>query len=720
VTGSLKFNGGGTNFFDPNSGFVPATGYENSSTFSNSTTVPVTSGPVEFGFNDGANLITADFDGATLVLQDVASNAAGGSAQTYVFTDPAFSGLAVTKTGDTFPGGGLSASLVGTMLTITDAGFGGAGTFTGTFRLAAATFEPASDFGASVNWGDGTTDPATVVSDGGGSYHLDIPDHTYLDEGDYNLSVTVTHDALSPVTSNTQVFHVADRQIINLVLASPGVNPVEGSIFGPFAGIATFTDPAGGYTVPTTVNGSSVTGSLQFNGGGTNFFDPNQGFVPATGYENSSTAFNSATVPVASGPVEFGFNDGANLITADFDGATLVLQDISSTSSGGAPQTYVFTDPAFSGLAVTKTGDTFPGGGLSASLVGTTLTITVGAFSGAGTRTGTFSLSPTSTEPASSFIASVNWGDSTTSPATVVSDGGGSYHVNIPGHTYLDEGDYNLSVTVTHDALPPVTSNLVALHVDEAQITNLTGAGVTQSLVLGGDTTAITGLATFTDPAGAEPNAADPTGTPDTHYTTTINWGDGTTSPGTVVITGATTLRVDAPAHTYAMAGNYSVTVGVTHETAPQLTVTAASITITPKANLSITTDDGVTAAVPGGSVTYTITVSNNGPSDITGATVADTFPAILTGVSWTAVGAGGGTPGVMSGNGDISDVVNLPAGGSVTYTVSATINAAATGTLSNTATVTAPAGVTDPAPGNESATDTDSRGTGRTRPTPR
>jgi uncharacterized repeat protein (TIGR01451 family) len=54
---------------------------------------------------------------------------------------------------------------------------------------------------------------------------------------------------------------------------------------------------------------------------------------------------------------------------------------------------------------------------------------------------------------------------------------------------------------------------------------------------------------------------------------------------------------------------------------------------------------------------------------------------------------------------------VNLPAGGSVTYTASCNISAAATGTLSNTATVAAPAGVTDPVPGNNSATDSDTLG---------
>src|SRR4051812_42802488 len=60
---------------------------------------------------------------------------------------------------------------------------------------------------------------------------------------------------------------------------------------------------------------------------------------------------------------------------------------------------------------------------------------------------------------------------------------------------------------------------------------------------------------------------------------------------------------------------------------------------------------------------------------------------------------------------GNINKTVNLTAGGSVTYTASATISGAASGALSNTATVTAPAGVNDPNPGNDSATDIDTVG---------
>lgn len=121
-------------------------------------------------------------------------------------------------------------------------------------------------------------------------------------------------------------------------------------------------------------------------------------------------------------------------------------------------------------------------------------------------------------------------------------------------------------------------------------------------------------------------------------------------------------------------------------------------------ADLSITKTNGTTTTVPGGSTTYTITASNAGPDPVTGATVADTFPASLT-CTWTCVGAGGGTC-AATGSGNINASVNLPAGGSTTFTATCAVAAGATGILSNTATVAS--SITDPAPGNNSATDSD------------
>ena len=130
--------------------------------------------------------------------------------------------------------------------------------------------------------------------------------------------------------------------------------------------------------------------------------------------------------------------------------------------------------------------------------------------------------------------------------------------------------------------------------------------------------------------------------------------------------------------------------------------------TLLPVANLSITKTDGVATVVPGQSVTYTITASNTGPSDVVGATVTDTFPGGVSGVTWTCAGAAGGACGNLSGAGDINELVDVPVGATVTFTVDATVDPAAAGTLANTVTIAEPAGISDPDPSDNTATDTD------------
>ena len=173
---------------------------------------------------------------------------------------------------------------------------------------------------------------------------------------------------------------------------------------------------------------------------------------------------------------------------------------------------------------------------------------------------------------------------------------------------------------------------------------------------------------------------------------------------GSVTYTASCTI---APGATGSLVNTATVSApaGVTDPNLANNTATDTD-TLAGSANLAITKTDGVTTATPGGSVTYTIVASNAGPSAVTGATVADTFPAALT-CTWTCVGAGGGTC-TAAGSGNINNTVNLPVGGSVTYTASCTIAPGATGSLANTATVSAPAGVTDPNLANNTATDTD------------
>ena len=125
-----------------------------------------------------------------------------------------------------------------------------------------------------------------------------------------------------------------------------------------------------------------------------------------------------------------------------------------------------------------------------------------------------------------------------------------------------------------------------------------------------------------------------------------------------------------------------------------------------PTADLQITKTDGKTTAVPGTNDTYTITVTNNGPSTVT-APASPTCPA--------GSPASSGRPRprqVERGRSQrhrrhVTTVTLRPAAPSASP-LTARSSPTATGSLSNTATVSAPAGVTDPNPGNNSATDTD------------
>lgn len=145
-------------------------------------------------------------------------------------------------------------------------------------------------------------------------------------------------------------------------------------------------------------------------------------------------------------------------------------------------------------------------------------------------------------------------------------------------------------------------------------------------------------------------------------------------------------------------------------ESNPADNTIAFTSNVVPSADLELTMFDGVSGVTPGGSVTYAITVKNNGTADAGNVVVTDTFPSGLT-CTWTCTGDFSGTC-TASGSGNISDTANLPAGapgsrGEVTYVAVCQISAAVTGSIFNSATVTSNATVIDPNPNNNTATDT-------------
>jgi uncharacterized repeat protein (TIGR01451 family) len=72
-----------------------------------------------------------------------------------------------------------------------------------------------------------------------------------------------------------------------------------------------------------------------------------------------------------------------------------------------------------------------------------------------------------------------------------------------------------------------------------------------------------------------------------------------------------------------------------------------------------------------GSAITFTAVVTNAGPANVD-AVVSDTLPAEVSNAAWTCA-TGGATCG-GSGSGDISDAVNLPVDGVITYTITAEV----------------------------------------------
>lgn len=134
------------------------------------------------------------------------------------------------------------------------------------------------------------------------------------------------------------------------------------------------------------------------------------------------------------------------------------------------------------------------------------------------------------------------------------------------------------------------------------------------------------------------------------------------------------------------------------------------------QADLEVVSKTHSPAALSTGStVTYTIVVRNNGPTDVTNAAFTDTVPAQITGVNWSCTVspvADGNSCGAASGTGNaINTTVNLKNGATATYIVTGTVTGS--GTLANTAKIIRTNDVTDPddinktGAGNNSKTDT-------------
>src|SRR5882724_12259718 len=151
------------------------------------------------------------------------------------------------------------------------------------------------------------------------------------------------------------------------------------------------------------------------------------------------------------------------------------------------------------------------------------------------------------TDTAGDFTATIDWGDGTTSAGTIVGSNG-SFTVE-GGHTYLDEGFPQATVTITHTAdntqIAP-TGTIAVADTDDISVQGTTLSGTPNAPL-----TNVT-VATFTTT-----NTANTAG----DFVATIDWGDGTTTTGTIAgSNGSFTVQ---GTHTYTASGADTITIFV-------------------------------------------------------------------------------------------------------------------------------------------------------------
>lgn len=364
---------------------------------------------------------------------------------------------------------------------------------------------PLSDFTATIDWGDGTSPTSgTIEIAGGGTFNV-LGSHVYADDstvhGPYTITITVNDIG----GASTQILSTANVADASLTPLPATVNYVVGNAVSKVVG--SFTDanasaPISDFAVVISWGDGSPNTTLA-NGAivqlGTNQFDV---FAPHT-YQTVGTYTLDITI-----------NDIGGSFTVIH--STAVVADAS--------------------LSTTSTSITLNEGG---------------TFSG---RFGTLTSSDPFAVVGDYATPIINWGDGTTSNATLTALGNGVFAVS-GTHVFGEEGSYTVNVPIISLGGATTTLTTQATILDVPIKATGTTINATAGQILG--TGSIPGLvATFVDTyAGSNPS----------EFVATIDWGDGSTpTTGTITQSGGigTTYSVTGQ-HQYAQPLTYTITVTI-------------------------------------------------------------------------------------------------------------------------------------------------------------
>jgi hypothetical protein len=261
-----------------------------------------------------------------------------------------------------------------------------------TLRLTDLGSPVATNYTASINWGDSSSTSSGTASASGSTVTIG-GSHTFQEEGSYTVTTTLSQGTAFSVIANS-LATVSDAQLSNLQIASSG--PVEGSS-STFT-VATFTDPGGSeptsdYAATVTWGGQTTAGTVVSQGGG-----------------NFSVTFSHVSEE-GSYPVS---------VTIVHDKLPSVTASGSITVADAALNTSSSNLSAQQGIALGSTQQ-------------------VASFTDAYLAA-----------PLSDFSATVNWGDGSSSGATITQPGGtGTAFVVSAGHTYGVSGTMTAIVSIS-------------------------------------------------------------------------------------------------------------------------------------------------------------------------------------------------------------------------------------------------------------------------------
>ena len=348
----------------------------------------------------------------------------------------------------------------------------------------------ASDFTAVINWGDGALNAGIVTGPMGGPFSVS-GNHLYPPTGSYQVVVTM-HDKVdnADYDSTPGTVNVVDAPL------SPGTVFPSGTCMEgtncPFT-LGSFTDAD-----PKAAVGL-YTATVDWGDGSTS-----PGTITACGKEFCVSAYHT-----------FAHNGSYNtkILASDVGGASLNMNGIAVNVTDAPLTAYSATPASPHGVQFTEVIATFT----DADPYGTV----------------------------SDFTASIDWGDTTSSVGTITANTHRSFDVT-GTHTYSDPGPHTATITIND--VGGSTASATSVVADDYPII---ATGTKFHVRLGSPFTAIMATFTDTDPAY---NAGD--------LSATIDWGDGTTSPGTLLSQNNGAFNVQGT-HTYTKVFGRNVTVQI-------------------------------------------------------------------------------------------------------------------------------------------------------------